>query len=143
MLSKVNNCYVVGELVEIKNKNEGSYTNKDGNPVEYVSADIVVKSVLDINGEKVEVTNELRNFTKKYRNDGAVNANYKDIVNIESLLNQKVVISGASLEGTRFWSARTNSLVQVQNITSDLSVKQSQQTLIQLHSDSVASFINH
>ena len=111
MLSKVNTCYFVGTLVEIKNKKEGSYTSKDGNEVPYVSVDIVVKSTIPYNGEQIEVTNELRNFTNKFTKSGTVNANYNTICNIEDLLNKRVIVSGASLDGTRFWSARTNQLV--------------------------------
>ena len=32
-------------------------------------------------------------------------------VNIDELLNKRVVVSGATLQGTRFWSAKTNQLV--------------------------------
>jgi hypothetical protein len=111
MLSKVNTCYFVGTLVEVKNKKEGSYTTKEGNEVPYVSVDIVVKSTIPYNGEQIEVTNELRNFTNKFTKSGTVNANYNTICNIEDLLTKRVIVSGASLDGTRFWSARTNQLV--------------------------------
>jgi hypothetical protein len=110
MLSKTNNCYFIGTLVEVKNKKEGSYS-KDGVDYPYISLDIVVKSNVEINGEVVEVTNELRNFTNKFTKSGTVNANYNTLCNIDELLNKRVVVSGATLQGTRFWSAKTNQLV--------------------------------
>jgi hypothetical protein len=111
MLLKTNSCYFVGELVEVKNLRTGTFNKKDASGKEisdnFVSADIVIKSVID--GQ--EITNELRNFTAEHTLKGTVNANFKTISNIQSMLNKKVAISGASLRGTRFWSAKNNSLV--------------------------------
>lgn len=103
-LLNTNNCYFVGTLVEVKELKEITYGDDNK---EAVSATIVIKSNLE-NGESLT---ELRNFTNKYKKDGTINKNYNSILNINSLLNERVVVSGASIRGERFWSNKTNQLV--------------------------------
>lgn len=98
-----NSVYLVGELVEVKDFREGTHSG-DKN---YVSATVVIKSIVGDN----ELLTEARTFCNELKTDGNVNKNYTTIKNINSMLGKRVVISGASLRGERFWSPRTNQLV--------------------------------
>lgn len=101
MLNTKNNVYLVGELVEVKDFKEGNYDGKN-----YVATTIVVKSIVD----GVELLTEARSFTNELKKDGTTNKNYSTMKNISTLLNKRVVVSGAQLRGERFWSPRTNQL---------------------------------
>lgn len=103
-LLKTNKCYFVGTLVEVKDHREVTYGD---NKTAY-SAKIVIKSVLE---DGTESLTELQNFTSKTNKDGSLNKNYSIIANIKELLNKRVVVSGASLVGERFWAKNTNQLV--------------------------------
>ena len=98
-----NSVYLVGELVEVKDFREGTHSGNKN----YVSATVVIKSVV---GDQ-ELLTEARTFVNELKTDGNPNKNYTTIKNIDSMLNKRVVISGASLKGERFWSPRTNQLV--------------------------------
>lgn len=115
MLEKTNSVYVIGTLVEVKKYQTGTF-NKDGRDVPYVSATIIVKC--DINGQENLI--QLENFTSSLKKDGTANKNYNTILNIKDLLNERVVISGASLAGNRFWSPRTEQLVAATKINFNL-----------------------
>lgn len=103
MLNNKNNVYLVGELVEIKDFKEGFY----GDNLNYVSATVVIKSIVN----DQELLTEARTFINELKKDGTPNKNYSVIKNIQNMLNKRVVISGATLKGERFWSAKTNQLV--------------------------------
>ena len=103
MLNNKNNVYLVGELVEIKDFKEGFY----GDNLNYVSATVVIKSIVN----DQELLTEARTFINELKKDGTPNKNYSVIKNIQNMLNKRVVISGATLRGERFWSAKTNQLV--------------------------------
>ena len=103
MLKNKNNVYLVGELVEIKDFKEGFY----GDNLNYVSATVVIKSIVN----DQELLTEARTFINELKKDGTPNKNYSVIKNIQNMLNKRVVISGATLRGERFWSAKTNQLV--------------------------------
>lgn len=98
-----NSVYLVGELVEVKDFREGTHSG-DKN---YISATVVIKS--DVNGQ--ELLTEARTFCNELKADGNQNKNYATIKNINGWLGKRVVISGASLKGERFWSPRTSQLV--------------------------------
>lgn len=103
MLNNKNNVYLVGELVEIKDFKEGFY----GDNLNYVSATVVIKSIVN----DQELLTEARTFINELKKDGTPNKNYSVIKNIQNMLNKRVVISGATLKGERFWSTKTNQLV--------------------------------
>lgn len=103
MLNNKNNVYLVGELVEIKDFKEGFY----GDNLNYVSATVVIKSIVN----DQELLTEAKTFINELKKDGTPNKNYSVIKNIQNMLNKRVVISGATLRGERFWSAKTNQLV--------------------------------
>ena len=107
-----NNVYLVGELVEVKDFREGTYSG-DKN---FVSATVVIKSIVD----DQELLTEARTFVNELKKDGQPNKNYATIKNINSWLNKRVVISGASLNGERFWSARTSQLVNAVRVNFNL-----------------------
>lgn len=107
-LLRTNSGYFVGTLVEIKDFKELTYGPENK---EAVTATIVIKSVLGEGEEQTESLTELRNFTAKYTKDGKLNRNYDKIANINDLLNKRVVISGATISGERFWAKNTNQLV--------------------------------
>lgn len=115
MLEKTNSVYIIGTLVEVKKHQTGVFT-KEGKEVPYVSTTIIVKC--DINGQENLI--QLENFTSSLKKDGTVNKNYNTILNIKDLLNERVVISGASLAGNRFWSPRTEQLVAATKINFNL-----------------------
>ena len=115
MLEKTNSVYIIGTLVEVKKHQTGTFT-KEGKDVPYVSTTIIVKC--DINGQENLI--QLENFTSGLKKDGTVNKNYNTILNIKDLLNERVVISGASLAGNRFWSPRTEQLVAATKINFNL-----------------------
>jgi hypothetical protein len=98
-----NSVYLVGELVEVKDFREGTHSG-DKN---FVSATVVIKSIVD--GQ--ELLTEARTFCNELKADGNQNKNYATIKNINSWLGKRVVISGGSLKGERFWSPRTSQLV--------------------------------
>lgn len=115
MLEKTNSVYVIGTLVEVKKHQTGNFV-KDGREVPYVSATIIVKC--NINGQENLI--QLENFTSSLKKDGTANKNYNTILNIKDLLNERVVISGASLAGNRFWSPRNEQLVAATKINFNL-----------------------
>lgn len=106
-LLKTNSCYIIGTLVEVKDFREVTY---GANNAEAVTATIVVKSQLGEGDENASLT-ELRTFCSKLTKAGAVNKNYNTILHIQDLLNKRVVVSGATLNGERFWAKNTNQLV--------------------------------
>lgn len=112
MLNNKNNVYIVGELVEIKSFKEGVW----GDDKKYVTANVVVKS--NVNGQ--ELLTEARTFINEKTASGTVNKNYTTVLNINDLLGKRVVISGANLTSERFWSARTNQLVNSTRINFNL-----------------------
>lgn len=107
MLNTKNTVYLVGELVEVKDFKEGNYDDKN-----YVATTIVIKSIVD----GVELLTEARSFTNELKKDGTPNKNYSTMKNISTLLNKRVVVSGAQLRGERFWSPRTNQLTNAVRI---------------------------
>lgn len=107
-----NNVYIVGELVEVKDFKDDVW----GDNKNYVSATVVIKSIVD----DVELLTEARAFINEYTAAGAVNKNYATLKNIHELLNKRVVISGGRLESDRFWSTRTNQLVNSTRIKFNL-----------------------
>ena len=115
MLEKTNSVYIIGTLVEVKKYKTGTF-EKNGKEIPYVSATIIVKC--DINGQENLI--QLENFTSGLKKDGTPNKNYNTILNIKDLLNERVVISGASLDGNRFWSPRTEQLVAATRINFNL-----------------------
>lgn len=112
MLNTKNNVYLVGELVEIKDFKEGVY----GDNKNYVAATVVVKSIVD----DAELLTEARTFVNELKKDGTENKNYRTVKNISSMLNKRVIISGAQLRGERFWSPRTNQLANAVRINFNL-----------------------
>jgi len=106
-----NSCYFIGELVEVKRLTQGTF-EREGQEIPYVSASIILKCV--IRGEENLI--QLENFTPALKKDGTPNKNYNTIVNINDMLNKRVVVSGASLSGERFWSTKNNQLVPVTKI---------------------------
>lgn len=108
-LLKTNNCYIIGTLVEVKDFRELTYGEDNR---EALSATIVVKSQLGEGDENASLI-ELRTFCSKLTKAGTVNKNYNTILHIKDLLNQRVVISSATINGDRFWASNTNQLVPV------------------------------
>lgn len=112
MLNTKNNVYLVGELVEVKDFKEGFY----GDNVNYVAATVVIKSMVN----DQELLTEARTFINELKKDGTPNKNYSIVKNIQSMLNKRVVISGATLKGERFWSSRTNQLANAVRVNFNL-----------------------
>ena len=112
MLNTKNNVYLVGELVEVKDFKEGFY----GDNVNYVAATVVIKSMVN----DQELLTEARTFINELKKDGTPNKNYSVVKNIQSMLNKRVVISGATLKGERFWSSRTNQLANAVRVNFNL-----------------------
>ena len=113
-LEKTNDCYFVGELVEVKRVTPLTYTRNNA-PVEAISASIVIKCILG--EDEQENVFSLEAFVNKLTKSGSINKNYEEIKNIESLLGKKVVIPHAQIAGNRFWSPRTNQLVSASRLS--------------------------
>jgi hypothetical protein len=105
MLNTKNNVYIVGELVEIKDFKNDVWTDNNGDH-KYVAATVVVKSIVN----DQELLTEARAFINELTKNGTVNKNYTTLKDVDSLLNKRVVISGARLVSERFWSTRTSQL---------------------------------
>lgn len=103
MLERTNRVYVVGELVEIKDYKKGVYNNDK----EYIATTVVIKSIVD--GKELLI--EGRSFVNKLKKDGTVSKNYTALEGLNDMLNRRVVLTNAEIEGDRFWSDRTNQLV--------------------------------
>lgn len=106
-----NSCYFIGELVEVKRLTEGTF-EREGNTIPYVAASIILKC----NIKGTENLIQLENFTSSLKKDGTPNKNYNTIVNLHDMLNKRVVVSGSSLSGERFWSGRNEQLVPATKI---------------------------
>lgn len=112
MLSK-NNVYIVGELVEVKDLRQIQYGADNKNAV---SASIVVKCILGNQENLIEA----RSFVGELTKSGAINKNYATILNLKDMLNQRVVISGGTLQSDRFWSANSQQLINTTRVNFNL-----------------------
>jgi hypothetical protein len=113
MLLTKNNVYIVGELVEVKDFKTLQYGADSKNAV---SATVVIKCNL---GEQENLI-EARTFISELTSKGTVNKNYTNILNIENLLNERVVISGGQLVSDRFWAANSQQLINSTRINFNL-----------------------
>jgi hypothetical protein len=109
MLLTKNNVYIVGELVEVKDFRTLQYGADNKNAV---SATVVIKCNL---GEQENLI-EARTFISEMTSKGTVNKNYSTIMDIESLLNERVVISSAQLVSDRFWAANSQQLINTTRV---------------------------
>lgn len=108
-----NNAYIIGEMVEVKDFRKLTY---GADEKEAVSATIVIKCIL----EGKENLIEARTFISKLTSKGIENKNYATILNINDMLNKRVVISQGQLQSERFWSSNSQQLINSTKINFNL-----------------------
>lgn len=108
-----NNVYIIGEMVEVKDFKTLTY---GADAKEAVSATVVVKCMI---GETENLI-EARTFISRYTSKGTENKNYATIMNINNMLNKRIVISQGNLQSDRFWSSQSQQLVNSTKINFNL-----------------------